>query len=159
MNKKCGAGVQVQKDNWEQISSKMSTPRNSSTLFPLWLDPSLSSPVAAPMSSVSLLVQSVLYYFNLKSQLGLRFLAISSDLFFLGCVGGRAVTWGKGTSGQLGHGEMANCLRPKVVQALEGFVITHVSAGWNHSGFVSGIYSTTYQSIITPSVGNSSRLM
>ncbi|KAI3467406.1 hypothetical protein Pfo_024069 [Paulownia fortunei] len=51
--------------------------------------------------------------------------------------GGRVLTWGRGTSGQLGHGEMVNSLQPKVVKALEGFVITHVSAGWNHSGFVS----------------------
>ncbi|KAK6160030.1 hypothetical protein DH2020_003411 [Rehmannia glutinosa] len=51
--------------------------------------------------------------------------------------GGRVLTWGRGSSGQLGHGEMVNSLQPKIVKALEGFVITHVSAGWNHSGFVS----------------------
>nr|GMD18252.1 ultraviolet-B receptor UVR8 isoform X2 [Ipomoea batatas] len=51
--------------------------------------------------------------------------------------GGRVVTWGRGTSGQLGHGEAANNLQPKAIEALGGFVITHVSAGWNHSGFVS----------------------
>ncbi|KAL2253481.1 UNVERIFIED_CONTAM: putative E3 ubiquitin-protein ligase HERC2 [Sesamum indicum] len=52
--------------------------------------------------------------------------------------GGRVLTWGRGTSGQLGHGEMVNSLQPKAVKALESFTITHVSAGWNHSGFVSG---------------------
>nr|GMD16954.1 ultraviolet-B receptor UVR8 isoform X1 [Ipomoea batatas] len=51
--------------------------------------------------------------------------------------GGRVVTWGRGTSGQLGHGEAVNNLQPKAIEALGGFVITHVSAGWNHSGFVS----------------------
>lgn len=56
----------------------------------------------------------------------------------MGFVDGRVLTWGRGTSGQLGHGEMVNCLQPKAVEALEGFVISHVSAGWNHSGFVSG---------------------
>ncbi|CAK9137071.1 unnamed protein product [Ilex paraguariensis] len=50
---------------------------------------------------------------------------------------GRVLTWGRGTSGQLGHGEMVNSLQPKPVESLESFVITHVSAGWNHSGFVS----------------------
>lgn len=50
---------------------------------------------------------------------------------------GRVVTWGRGTSGQLGHGEMINNLQPKLVKGLEVLVITHVSAGWNHSGFVS----------------------
>ncbi|XP_073134104.1 ultraviolet-B receptor UVR8 [Henckelia pumila] len=50
--------------------------------------------------------------------------------------GGRVFTWGRGTSGQLGHGEMISCLQPNEVKALEGFVVTCVSAGWNHSGFV-----------------------
>ncbi|CAA0834714.1 Regulator of chromosome condensation (RCC1) family protein [Striga hermonthica] len=51
--------------------------------------------------------------------------------------GGRVVTWGRGTSGQLGHGETINSLEPKIVESFAGFVITNVSAGWNHSGFVS----------------------
>ncbi|KAG8366289.1 hypothetical protein BUALT_Bualt17G0060900 [Buddleja alternifolia] len=51
--------------------------------------------------------------------------------------GGRVLTWGRGSSGQLGHGDMINGLEPKVVKALEGYVIVHASAGWNHSGFVS----------------------
>ncbi|KAL2519427.1 Regulator of chromosome condensation (RCC1) family protein [Abeliophyllum distichum] len=50
---------------------------------------------------------------------------------------GRVLTWGRGTSGQLGHGEMVNSLQPKPVKAVEGLVISHASAGWNHSGFVS----------------------
>ncbi|KAL1550975.1 HECT-type E3 ubiquitin transferase [Salvia divinorum] len=51
--------------------------------------------------------------------------------------GGRVLTWGRGTSGQLGHGESVSSSQANVVKELEGFVITHVSAGWNHSGFVS----------------------
>ncbi|KAA8529475.1 hypothetical protein F0562_033726 [Nyssa sinensis] len=51
--------------------------------------------------------------------------------------GGRVLTWGRGTSGQLGHGDMVNSLQPKPVELLESSTITHVSAGWNHSGFVS----------------------
>lgn len=50
------------------------------------------------------------------------------------------LTWGRGASGQLGHGEMVNNLQPDFVKELEGIVITHVSAGWNHSGFVSGFF-------------------
>ncbi|PHT34012.1 hypothetical protein CQW23_25812 [Capsicum baccatum] len=56
----------------------------------------------------------------------------------LGFAGGRVLTWGRGTSGQLGHGEMVNCLHPKSLESLEGIFIKHASAGWNHSGFVSG---------------------
>ncbi|XP_051146069.1 ultraviolet-B receptor UVR8 [Andrographis paniculata] len=51
--------------------------------------------------------------------------------------GGRVLAWGRGSSGQLGHGEMADCSQPTEVKALEGFEITCVSAGWNHSAFVS----------------------
>ncbi|XP_058195304.1 ultraviolet-B receptor UVR8 isoform X3 [Rhododendron vialii] len=50
--------------------------------------------------------------------------------------GGRVVTWGRGNCGQLGHGDMVSILQPKPVEFFEGFVVTHVSAGWNHSGFV-----------------------
>ncbi|VFQ66720.1 unnamed protein product [Cuscuta campestris] len=51
--------------------------------------------------------------------------------------GGRVLTWGRGSSGQLGHGEAVNSLQPKAVEALVDSVIKYVSAGWNHSGFVS----------------------
>ncbi|XP_042049073.1 ultraviolet-B receptor UVR8 isoform X2 [Salvia splendens] len=51
--------------------------------------------------------------------------------------GGRVLTWGRGTSGQLGHGETVSTSQANIVKQLEGFVITHISAGWNHSGFVS----------------------
>lgn len=53
----------------------------------------------------------------------------------------KVLTWGRGTSGQLGHGNLVNSLEPKIIDALNEFNITHVSAGWNHSGFVSGLYS------------------
>ncbi|GAV75320.1 RCC1 domain-containing protein/RCC1_2 domain-containing protein [Cephalotus follicularis] len=51
--------------------------------------------------------------------------------------GGRVLTWGRGTSGQLGHGETLNCLHPNSVSSLDRFFITFVSAGWNHSAFIS----------------------
>lgn len=49
----------------------------------------------------------------------------------------KVLTWGRGKSGQLGHGNLDNSLQPKPVDALNNFNIAHVSAGWNHSGFVS----------------------
>ncbi|XP_057251510.1 ultraviolet-B receptor UVR8 isoform X2 [Beta vulgaris subsp. vulgaris] len=52
--------------------------------------------------------------------------------------GGKVLSWGRGASGQLGHAEIvSNCLYPKLVDSLTNFNISHVSAGWNHSGFVS----------------------
>jgi alpha-tubulin suppressor-like RCC1 family protein len=55
-------------------------------------------------------------------------------------VGGRVLTWGRGTSGQLGHGDIVNSLYPKLVASLQAYFIAHVSAGWSHSGFVSGSF-------------------
>ncbi|KAK1362122.1 Ultraviolet-B receptor UVR8 [Heracleum sosnowskyi] len=51
--------------------------------------------------------------------------------------GGKVLTWGRGTSGQLGHGDLLSCSFPKPVEFFQDFVVTCVSAGWNHSGFVS----------------------
>ncbi|CAK8536834.1 unnamed protein product [Lathyrus sativus] len=51
---------------------------------------------------------------------------------------GKVLSWGRGNSGQLGHGEVVNnMLYPKAVTSLDNHFITHVSAGWSHSGFVS----------------------
>ncbi|KAL8161536.1 hypothetical protein V2J09_013025 [Rumex salicifolius] len=50
---------------------------------------------------------------------------------------GSIYTWGRGNAGQLGHGDSVNCLHPKLVNALQGCVISDAAAGWNHSGFVS----------------------
>ncbi|XP_031488256.1 ultraviolet-B receptor UVR8 isoform X1 [Nymphaea colorata] len=52
---------------------------------------------------------------------------------------GSVMTWGRGKSGQLGHGDSENQLQPKVVELLKDTVIRSVAAGWNHSGFVSDI--------------------
>ncbi|KAL0914675.1 hypothetical protein M5K25_015043 [Dendrobium thyrsiflorum] len=49
---------------------------------------------------------------------------------------GRVFTWGRGARGQLGHGDLANHLKPKIVDFLESFVICVISAGWNYTGFV-----------------------
>ncbi|KAJ1285675.1 hypothetical protein BS78_03G295300 [Paspalum vaginatum] len=48
---------------------------------------------------------------------------------------GEVFTWGRGTHGQLGHGNLENIPQPKLVKFLENHTITYVSAGWNHSGF------------------------
>uniref|UniRef100_A0A6N2NIF6 Rubredoxin-like domain-containing protein n=1 Tax=Salix viminalis TaxID=40686 RepID=A0A6N2NIF6_SALVM len=77
----------------------------------------------------------------LPQLLHLPFLSSAGSISTLACGGAHAIaltsvgkvfTWGRGTTGQLGHGEMLNSLHPKPV-------ITHVSAGWSHSGFVSDI--------------------
>ncbi|KAI4318652.1 hypothetical protein MLD38_032328 [Melastoma candidum] len=52
--------------------------------------------------------------------------------------GGEVFSWGRGSSGQLGQGDLvARCLKPAPISSLESIPIASVSAGWNHSGFVS----------------------
>lgn len=52
--------------------------------------------------------------------------------------GGEVVSWGRGSSGQLGHGDLLNRLVPEPVKLFEDCCVVNISAGWNHSGFVSG---------------------
>ncbi|CAO2171662.1 unnamed protein product [Urochloa humidicola] len=58
---------------------------------------------------------------------GAHAIALTSD--------GEVFTWGRGTHGQLGHGNLDNIPHPKFVKFLENHIVTCVSAGWNHSGF------------------------
>ncbi|KAF2952591.1 ultraviolet-B receptor UVR8 isoform X1 [Oryza sativa Japonica Group] len=58
---------------------------------------------------------------------GAHAIALTSD--------GEVFTWGRGTHGQLGHGDVENIPHPKLVKFFENYMITCVSAGWNHSGF------------------------
>jgi hypothetical protein len=52
---------------------------------------------------------------------------------------GEVFTWGRGTHGQLGHGNLDNVLHPKFVNFFQNHTVTFVSAGWNHSGFTTGL--------------------
>ncbi|KAF8766150.1 hypothetical protein HU200_007648 [Digitaria exilis] len=58
---------------------------------------------------------------------GAHAIALTSD--------GEVFTWGRGTHGQLGHGNLDSIAHPKSVKFLENHTVTCVSAGWNHSGF------------------------
>ncbi|KAJ4823257.1 hypothetical protein Tsubulata_042381 [Turnera subulata] len=82
----------------------------------------------------------------LPQLLHLPFLSSAQHISMLACGGahvlaltscGRVFSWGRGTSGQLGHGEMVSSIHPNPVISLETLCITQVSAGWSHSGFVS----------------------
>ncbi|MED6206697.1 hypothetical protein PIB30_029310 [Stylosanthes scabra] len=51
---------------------------------------------------------------------------------------GKVLSWGRGSSGQLGHGEFVNnSLIPKPLPSLDAYFITNASAGWSHSAFIS----------------------
>ena len=48
-------------------------------------------------------------------------------------------TWGRGNSGQLGHGDNLNTSLPKPLSFFDDdYFISQASAGWSHSAFVSG---------------------
>ncbi|KAF2620758.1 hypothetical protein F2Q68_00041089 [Brassica cretica] len=52
--------------------------------------------------------------------------------------GGKVFTWGRGNSGQLGHGDNLNTSLPKPLSFFDGdYFISQASAGWSHSAFVS----------------------
>ncbi|KAH9318333.1 hypothetical protein KI387_020102, partial [Taxus chinensis] len=51
--------------------------------------------------------------------------------------GGEVLSWGRGNSGQLGHGDCESIIKPRLVKSLENIAIHSMSAGWSHSAFVS----------------------
>uniref|UniRef100_A0A0D3DR68 RCC1-like domain-containing protein n=1 Tax=Brassica oleracea var. oleracea TaxID=109376 RepID=A0A0D3DR68_BRAOL len=52
--------------------------------------------------------------------------------------GGKVFTWGRGNSGQLGHGDNLNTSLPKPLSFFDDdYFISQASAGWSHSAFVS----------------------
>ncbi|XP_044493368.1 ultraviolet-B receptor UVR8 isoform X2 [Mangifera indica] len=73
----------------------------------------------------------------LRDELSPQLLQLPFSVSALACGGGQVFSWGRGTSGQLGHGDMANCSSPKPISFFEDYSVTQLSAGWNHSGFVS----------------------
>lgn len=50
---------------------------------------------------------------------------------------GQLFSWGKGKSGQLGHGNTENVCKPTLVSSLQSSRIVHVCCGWDHSLCVS----------------------
>lgn len=153
--KRYGVGEQEPTGSWALAGWRMSSSLNCFTfLFSPHLDPSLCLPVAALTSSPC---PPVTLFFPLlqktkkKSILSLRSICFLLLLNLTGLVdpqnhfvGGKVLTWGRGTSGQLGLGEMVNSLYPMPVTSLQDYFITHVSAGWSHSGFVSGSFSCNF---------------
>eukprot|EP00249_Psilotum_nudum_P015642 c25443_g1_i2 orf=363-1670(-) len=49
---------------------------------------------------------------------------------------GEVATWGRGQSGQLGHGDYVNLPKPTIVNCFRCVKICSVSAGWAHTAFV-----------------------
>ncbi len=49
------------------------------------------------------------------------------------------MTWGRGLSGALGHGNESSWNLPNPVKSLQGIKISSAAAGWNHTAFVTGL--------------------
>lgn len=58
------------------------------------------------------------------------------------------LSWGRSDCGQLGHGDFENGGRPKLLEFFEGFKIKRVSAGWNHSAFVTGFCHIKFETSV-----------
>ncbi len=62
-----------------------------------------------------------------------------SSLWFDAVGNGEAMTWGRGLSGALGHGNESSWNLPNPVKSLQGIKISSAAAGWNHTAFVTGL--------------------
>jgi len=69
---------------------------------------------------------------------GMLLVLVQVNILIMLFAGGKVFTWGRGSSGQLGHGDILNITLPKLVSFFDDSVITQAAAGWSHSGFVSG---------------------
>ncbi|KAJ4916548.1 Regulator of chromosome condensation (RCC1) family protein [Raphanus sativus] len=74
---------------------------------------------------------------SLKSLASISMLACGGAHVIALTSGGKVLTWGRGNSGQLGHGDILDSSLPKPVSFFQDYVVTQASAGWSHSGFVS----------------------
>lgn len=70
------------------------------------------------------------------------------NVIFLLSGDGRVLSWGRSDYGQLGHGDFENGRRPKLLEFFEGFKIKRVSAGWNHSAFVTGFCHIKFETSV-----------
>ncbi|XP_022085446.1 protein RCC2 homolog [Acanthaster planci] len=46
---------------------------------------------------------------------------------------GKAMSWGRGDKGQLGHGDLNRCEAPKLIEGLKEFTIVNAACGRNHT--------------------------
>lgn len=63
----------------------------------------------------------------------------SALILFACSVDGKALSFGCGKHGQVGHGDDENQLAPRLIEALEKKTIIAVGAGSIHSCFVTGV--------------------
>ena len=59
---------------------------------------------------------------------------VSCGSDFTACIGvsGRVYTWGRGTHGNLGHGDTLNQFKPKLVEALGDYLVSEIACGAKH---------------------------
>lgn len=73
----------------------------------------------------------------LSPQLLAKRLALGTGHAVLQCADGTIYTWGSGSHGQLGHGNLITEEEPRVVEALWGLPVSSVAAGGWHSACIS----------------------
>ncbi|XP_067090661.1 RCC1 domain-containing protein 1-like [Osmerus mordax] len=77
------------------------------------------------------------FYHSLSPQLRARSLVVGTEHVILLTASGAVYTWGYGSHGQLGHGELSAEEEPRAVEALWGLPMSSVAAGGWHSAGIS----------------------
>ncbi|XP_052802250.1 serine/threonine-protein kinase Nek9-like [Mya arenaria] len=91
--------------------------------------------------------RSILYYFDsasaeltpieLNPKVKIRTTAVGADHVIVVTTESQVYTWGDGSKGQLGHGDLTSLAKPKLVEALTGKSITRACCGEGFSVFTS----------------------
>ncbi|XP_045892252.1 RCC1 domain-containing protein 1-like [Micropterus dolomieu] len=77
------------------------------------------------------------FYRSLSPHLKAKSLALSAEHAILLSASGAVYTWGLGSHGQLGHGDLTSEEEPRAVEALWGMPMSHVATGGWHSVCIS----------------------
>ncbi|XP_037307914.2 RCC1 domain-containing protein 1-like isoform X2 [Pungitius pungitius] len=121
-------------ESWD-LQKQEETPSWSMEIKP---HPESSGPcVTLPLAPGGYIAPLPPLYRPLSPHLRAKRLALSSEHAVLLGASGAVYTWGLGSHGQLGHGDLASEEKPRIVEALWGMPMSHVATGGWHSVSIS----------------------
>ncbi|KAL6106982.1 rccd1 [Pungitius sinensis] len=121
-------------ESWD-LQKQDETPSWSMEIKP---QPESSGPcVTLPLVPGGYIAPKPPLYRPLSPHLRAKRLALSSEHAVLLGASGAVYTWGLGSHGQLGHGDLASEEEPRIVEALWGMPMSHVATGGWHSVCIS----------------------
>ncbi|XP_059191486.1 RCC1 domain-containing protein 1-like [Centropristis striata] len=98
---------------------------------------SFGPPVKLPLVPGGYIAMKPPLYRSLSPQLMAKSLALSAEHAILLSASGAVYTWGLGSHGQLGHGDLTSEEAPRVVEALWGMPMSCIATGGWHSVCIS----------------------